>query len=159
MTRRGMTLAEIVVAAGVVALIAVPLLSMLAASDHEAMTSEDYMIAQAVASRHLAEVSAIPWRDLVGQLPIRRVLSGVPAGDEAIAARHPEYARLFSGASGLTGVLAAEQVEEGLVAIEVMLEWAVRPGAAGRRRYGLVRMRARADQSIRSSYPFGEAWR
>lgn len=155
MTRRGVTLAELVMAIGLVAMLAVPLLALLSASDHEAMTSEDYMLAEAVALRHLDELSATPWQELARTLPIERKLAGLPAGDEALAAKYPEYTRLF-GADGFTGKLTARWVDEGLAEITVTLGWTARP-AGSRRSYGLVRMRGRPDHAIRRSYPFGEA--
>ena len=135
MTRRAVTLAELVVAAGLVAMVAVPLIGMLTYSDHEAMTSEDYMVAEALALRHLDEVCATPWHELVTQLPIKRVTN-----------EHRKF----------EVTLEARRVDEGLVAVDVQLVWAAKPGAAARRRYGLVRMRARPDQSIRTAYPFGD---
>lgn len=134
MTRRGVTLAELVVATGLVAVLAVPLIAMLMASDHEAMTSEDYMAAEVLALRWLDEACATPWRELEAKLPLKRE----------------------SDLDKFALKLEARRVEPGLVAIEVQLEWAVKPGAAGRRRYGLVRMRARPDQSVRAPYPLGD---
>lgn len=135
MKRAGVTLAELVVATGLVALLAAPLIALLSASDHEAMTSEDYMAAEALALRHLDETCATPWRELLTRLPIARASRELDRFDVS---------------------LRAEAVEDGLVAVEVELTWAVRPGAPGKRRYGLVRLRARPDHAIRAPYPFGD---
>lgn len=128
--RRGVSLAEIVIAVGLVSIVGLALLALLAAGDHEAMTSEDYMQAEALAQRQMADVLATPWDELEAQLPLERKLE--------------------------RGALTAKKVEEGLIAIEVQLAWAARPGAAARRRYGLVRLRTRQDLSIRAAYPFGD---
>ena len=128
--RRGVSLAEIVIAVGLVAIVGIPLLGMLAATDHEAMTSEDYMQAEARAQREMAGVLATPWAELELQLPLERKLD--------------------------RGTLTAKKLGDGLISIEIQLAWPIRPGAAAMRRYGLVRLRARRDQSIRASYPFGD---
>lgn len=128
--RRGVSLAEVVIAVGLVAVVGIPILGMLAATDHEAMTSEDYMQAEALAQRRMADVLATPWAELEAQLPLERKLE--------------------------RGKLTAQKLEEGLIAVEIQLAWAVRPGAAAQRRYGLVRLRARPDLSIRAGYPFGD---
>jgi len=134
--RRGVSLAEIVLAVGLLAIVGVPLLGVLATTDHEAMTSQDYMQAEAVAQRELALVLAMRWDDLDRQLPLTRPVRG---GD-------PE----------LAGELTATRLEDGLISISVELAWAVHTGSAAQRRYGLVRFVARPDQSIRTAYPFGD---
>src|SRR5205823_5564456 len=102
----------------------------------EAMTSEDYMQAEALAQRELAHALATPWKDLEGHLPVERDVQG--------------------GTRDLHGHLTMAAEGEALVSISVELEWPVRPGSPAKRRYGLVRFRARPDQSIRTSYRFGE---
>lgn len=128
--RRGLSLVELVVAVALVAVVGTPLLGMLAATDHEAMTSEDYMQAEAQAQRELVDLLATPWRDLEARLPLEKKLA--------------------------RGTVTAKKLEEGLIAIEVQLAWPVRPGSPAQRRYGLVRLRARPDQSIRNAYAFGD---
>jgi hypothetical protein len=135
MRRRAVTLAELVVATGLVALLAAPLIVLLTTSDHEAMTSEDYMAAEALALRHLDETCATPWRDLLPRLPLTRTAKELGKFDVS---------------------LRAELIQDGLIAVEVELAWAVKPGAPGTRRYGLVRLRARPDHAIRVPYPFGD---
>lgn len=128
--RRGLSLAEIVLSVALVAVVGVPLLGMIAATDHEAMTSEDYMRAEAQAQRVLADLLATPWQTLETKLPL----------DQKIE----------------RGTVTAKKVEDGLISIEVQIAWPVHPSSPAMRRYGLVRLRARPDQSIRTAYAFGD---
>ena len=157
--RHAVSLAEIVITLALVAIVSVPLFGLLGATDHEAMTSEDYMQAEAIAQRHLADALAMPWAELEAALspaPESRwkldLTHGGP-GDAALAAHHEEYGRFLKQ---VEGQLTATKVEDGLIALEVQLAWPVRPGSPARRRFGLVRMRARPDLSIRAVYPFGD---
>lgn len=128
--RRGVALAELVMAVALVAIVGIPILGMLAATDHEAMTSEDYMQAEASAQREVADLLAMPWTELEAQLPFGKKLE--------------------------RGTVSATKLEEGLVSIEVQVQWPVHPSSPAMRRYGLVRLRARPDLSIRAAYPFGD---
>lgn len=151
--RRAVSLAEIVIAVGLVAVVSIPLFGLLAATDHEAMTSEDYMQAEALAQRRMADVLATPWPELEASLPLRQDLSGGLPADEPMAKAHEEFGRFLRQ---LQGELTVTRVEEGLISVRIELSWPVRPGSPARRRYGLLRLRARPDQSIRAAYAFGD---
>lgn len=128
--RGGLALAEIVMAVALAAIVGVPILGMLAATDHEAMTSTDYMQAEATAQREIANLLALPWKELERELPIQKKLE--------------------------RGTVTATRLEDGLISLEVQIQWPVHPNSPAMRRYGLVRLRARPDLSIRAQYPFGD---
>ena len=144
----GVTLVEVLTVSAIVLLVGVPIMTAISTSGHEAMASEDYMLAEALCQRYVHELLDLPWDELAKRLPIERKLQGVPAGDEAIARAHEEYARNLSGSESFRGTLTARRLEEGLVLIEASLEWPVRPGASSMRSLALTRMRSRPDQAI-----------
>lgn len=148
--RSGLSLAEVVVVGLAAVLLAVPIMGTLSISGHEAMTSQDYMLASAVARRYLNEAMAQPWTTLQGSVPVDRELRGIPPGDEALCRDFPEYARAVAGSEGYRGRLVVGEIEPGLLKIEVSLDWPVRPGSSSMRHYALVRFRAQWDLALRS---------
>lgn len=148
MSRSGLTLLEVLIMAVLTMLIGGPILASLSVSTGEAAASQDYALAEVLAERYLQEALGASWDTLEKRLPISRPLSGIPAGDEELAARFPEYARKLTGLSGMRGRLEAREVERGLVLFEVTLDWPVKPGSAARRTYSLIRMKARSDLSL-----------
>jgi hypothetical protein len=149
---RGMALLEVLVMGFIALLVAIPIYNAILVSEHEAMTSEDYRLAELVAERAVSEALGLDWTLLTGKLPVVKPLVGPPPGDAAIVARYPEYARIFAS-QGFKGQLEVKSLDPDLVAIEVHLEWPVKPGSKSMRSYSIVRLRARTDGAIRANWP------
>jgi len=149
---RAISLLEVLIVGVIATILAIPILTSISLSGHEAMTSEDYMLAEDLCERYVQEALGLPWDKLSRSLPIRQVLGGIPPGDERIARRFPEYQQNLGGGDSFRGVLTIQKVEEGLVMIEVHLEWPVRPGSKTMRSYSLIRMKSRWDLSL------GQTW-
>jgi hypothetical protein len=151
MMRRGLALLEVLVVGVIALLVAIPIYNAILTSQHEAMTSEDYRLAELVAERTVSEALGVDWVVLTRNLPLTRTLSGTPPGDEAIVARYPEYARIFAS-QGFTGQLEINALAPDLLSIEVHIEWPVKPGSKTKRSYSILRLRARSDGAVRSNW-------
>jgi hypothetical protein len=142
-----------VLTAGIIGtLMALPILTLLFTSTRESMVSEDYMFAEALAHRHLAEALAQPLDGLDERLPIETAFKGLPAEDAVLGKVFPEYARNLEGDLAFTGTLTVSRVEAGLYCYEVALEWPTGPGSSARRRYALIRFRSRYDIALTSNH-------
>ncbi len=151
--RRGVTLLEVLTAAIVGTLMSLPVITLLATSTHESMVSEDYMFAEALAQRYLAEALSIPWGDLQEQLPLDVPISGIPEEDKAIAMRFPAYAKNISGDFAFKGKLTANELKDDIVKFEVSLTWPVKPGSSTNRKYAVIRFRCRHDIAVSTNFP------
>jgi hypothetical protein len=154
--RKAVSLLEVLIVGVIATILAVPILSSISLSGHEAMTSEDYMLAEALCERYVQEALGLPWAKLAGSLPIRERLSGIPPGDEQIARRFPEYRQNVAEGDTFRGELSIQKVEEGLLMIEAHLEWPVRPGSKTMRSFSLIRMKSRWDLTLGRTWPLSK---
>jgi hypothetical protein len=151
----GVSSLEVLIAAALGAILAIALATLLFTGRHEAMVSEDYMFAEALAQRHLAEGLAVPFDDLAGRCErdtLKIPIEGVPPDDRALARSRPEYARNLEGPASFRGSLQIRLLQPGLLLYEVAIEWPVRLGASAMRRYALVRLRCRKDLSLTTRF-------
>ena len=154
--RAGVSMLEVLCAAVIAALMALPVISLLFTSTHESMVSEDYMFAESLAQRYLAETMSIPWMELRERLPMKVAIKGIPSEDRVIAKYHSEYARNLEGDLAFSGTLEVQEIEPGLLKFEISLTWPVRPGASANRRYALVRFRCRHDLAVATNFRLTE---
>lgn len=150
---QGVTLLEVLTAAIVGTLMSLPVITLLATSTHESMVSEDYMFAEALAQRYLAEALSIPWNSLEEQLPLEIPIVGAPEEDKGLTMLFPEYQKNIEGDFAFKGKLTANALREGLVKIEVSLAWPVKPGSSTMRKYALIRLKSRHDIAVSTNYP------
>ena len=150
---RGVSMLEVLTAGIIGTLMALPILTLLFTSTHESMVSEDYMFAEALAHRHLAQALAQPLDGIDERaLPLETTFKGLPAEDAVLGKVFPEYARNLEGDLAFTGTLTVSKVEVGLYCYEVALEWPTGPGSSARRRYALIRFRSRYDIALTSNF-------
>lgn len=122
MTRRGFTLAEIAVAVGVLALLGIPVMSLLTAGTREAIASQDNVEAEIHCSRLVEEKLAASWKELTEKLPL----------EETVTEREYTLKR------------TVRKLRRDLLAIEVVATWK----AQGRdRRYAVLRLLSRETLS------------
>ena len=134
-------------------LMALPVLTLLFTTSHEANVSEDYMFAESLAQRHLAEYLARPFDELDELCPLEVPITGVPEEDEVLGRYRSEYAKNLNGSTAFTGRLEIRRLQKGLLKYEISFTWPVRPGVATLRRYALIRLRSRHDIAISTNYP------
>lgn len=116
--KRGFTLAEVAVAVGVVALLGIPVMTLLTAGTREAIASQDNVEAELHCSRLVEEKLADGWRELTDKLPLEET------------AKAGEY----------TLKRTVRLVRQDLLAIDVHATWK----AQGRdRRYAILRLVSR----------------
>lgn len=151
-SKKALTLLEVLTAAVIATLMALPIISLLATGSHESMVSEDYMFAQALAQRYLAEAMATSLEVLEEKLPLEKELSGLPEDDEKIAALFEEYRKNLSGSQAFAGELKVSEIAPRLLKYEVSLSWPVKPGSSKLRKYVLLRLRCHRDISISSNF-------
>lgn len=150
--RRGIAALEVLIAAVLASILAFGVIALLYQGNHEAMVSEDYMMAEALAQRHLADAMSVPWDQMAEGLPRSFPIEGVPEADAAVAAAREEYARNLEGPVAFRGALEVRELAPGLLAFEVSLAWPVHPGSKTLRRYALVRLRSRKDLAVSSHH-------
>lgn len=158
--RTGVSSLEVLIAAVLATILGLGMYALVSQGTREAAASEDYMFAEALSQRALADAMSLPWKELEEQLGV------VPDSwieltreqtlreeDEALRQAFPSYARnLGPEDGGLDVSVRARQVEPGLVAFEVSLSWAAGPAGRGRRRYALMRLRSRKDRAVSSNH-------
>lgn len=155
--RGGLSLVEVLVAAAVAVALGLPLLALMGQSDHEAVVSEDYMFAEALAQRYLEEALAIPLEELDRKVPLEREIAGPNDEDRTRMKRHEPYLRNLSGPESFRGRLAVDRLEEGFFRYQVRLEWPVRPGSDARRHHVLLRLRCRSTLAATLRFAQGGA--
>lgn len=154
-TRRGITSLEVLLTAIMAAMVGMAVIVLLWTGNHEAMTGEDYMFAEALCQRVLAENMAVPFQSLEEEkLPLEIPVEGLPPEDATIAQFRPEYAMNLEGACSFKGQLVIDEVEpdSGLYRYRVVVTWPVRPGATTMRRYVLLRYRCRKDVALSTNF-------
>jgi hypothetical protein len=161
MTRRGgVSSLEVLIAAVLSTILGLGMFALVTQGTREAAASEDYMFAEAVAQRVLADAMSLPWDELEEQLG---VVDGVwtevareqtlREEDLALRSAFQEYGRnLGTEEQGLEVSCQAQQVAPGLVAFEVSLSWPAGPAGRGRRRYAVMRLRTRKDRAVSSNF-------
>lgn len=152
--RAAFTLMEVLVTGAIAATLAFPIVGSLFMAGHEAASSEDAMIAEAMAERYLQEALAEPFEALDGKLPLKVSLSGLPGADRGLADGHPELVQNVSGPEAPSGDLHILAMTPDLLRYRITLSWPVRSGSSARRTYTLLRYRARMDASFRTSWAF-----
>ena len=149
----GISALEVLIATVVAALLGFSAVILLTQGNHEAMVSEDYMFAEALAQRHLAEAMSRTFNSLEDAgLPLTIPLTGIPKEDRTIAKVHTEYGRNLDGPAVFSGELEIREVRPGLIVYEVSLSWPVSPRSRTLRRYNLIRLRTRKDLAVSTNF-------
>jgi hypothetical protein len=154
--RPGITSLEVLFAAVLGSILAFSAIALMVRGNHEAVVSEDYMFAEALAQRYLADALSQPWKELEEELaqeaPLIIPLQGVPPEDQALADLHQEYRHNLEGPGAFRGELQIQLLEPGLLVFEIHLHWPVRVGGGLERNYNLVRLRSRKDLALSSRF-------
>ena len=158
--RAGISTLEVLIAAVLATTLGLGMFALVSQGTREAAASEDYMFAEAVAQRVLADAISIPWSTLEEQLELASGTwlevareATMREEDAGLLAAYPEYARnLGTDDHGLVVTCRARELEPGLVAFEVSLSWPAGPAGRGVRRYALMRLRARKDRAVSSNH-------
>lgn len=154
--RDGVTILEVVVAGALATVLGAAAAALIFRGEREVAISQDYMVAEALAQRHLADAMSRPWEELERSLPFETPLRGLPPSDAALGVWYPEYARRLGGPRAIEGSLRAWALEPGLVCFELELHWPIGPQAAGERSYALLRLRSRKDRALSSRFPLAD---
>lgn len=152
---RGIMSLEVLITTIMASIVGLAVIVLLFTGNHEAMTGEDYMFAESLCQRVLAENMALPFASLEdAELPLEIPIEGLPAEDRAIAQFRPEYAMNLEGPAAFKGRLRIEELGKGsgLYRYEALVQWPVRPGSKTMRRYVLLRLRCRKDIALSSNF-------
>lgn len=155
--RQGIGLVEVLVAVAIVALVGVPILATVGTTVQETAVSEDYMFAEALAQKVLAEAMSRPFEELGKDLPHWEVIGGIPERDAGRTARMPAYRANLEGPESFKGQLVIDELARELYRYTVTIEWPVVPGSGQMRRYVLLRLRCPHDLSARVRFPDTES--
>ncbi|MBI3893426.1 MAG: hypothetical protein HY303_18055 [Candidatus Wallbacteria bacterium] len=155
MKRAGATLIEVLVAALVLAVAAVPLLTTIQTGSREASESEAVMFAESLATRAMERALARGFRDLTKNAPSVEKSEGLPEHAEGTAGLAAYEARLRGPLSFRTEVRVSRP-GNGLVAVESVVTWGKVRGA-GDHRLAVARFLAQDDLSLELRYSTGES--
>src|SRR5690606_27357066 len=107
--RRGFALTEVLIVSVVLAVVGLPVLSLLFTGSREGALSEDFMFAETIASRFIEEWASEPFAKLDELVPRK-----VKANEESV----PHRARLDTP-PGFAAEMTLARVKDGLLALEV----------------------------------------
>jgi hypothetical protein len=138
--RRAMALTEVLVVSLVLAVVGIPVLSLLFTGSREGALSEDFMFAESIASRFVEEWAARPFAQLDGL--VARAAGG------AAGAPHTEK---LACPQGFAGELTVDRVREGLLELEVTVSWQV-PRERQPRRFALMLFKTKPDLALEGEW-------
>jgi hypothetical protein len=138
-------LVEALLVAAILALVGLPIMGLISTGSREGALSEDYLFAEALASRLLEEWIAIPYDKLDEMVPQKVVTTG--SGAEVQGVPGQPFKQNLKAPEGFSAALEVVRVKEGLLALEVTVSWQV-PRERGQRKYPLFRLRAKPDLAI-----------
>ena len=153
MTRRGITLVEVLAMAVLGLVLGVPIFAALRVNTVSTAATRETAFAAALAERAIAETLARPWPELAAALPLHAPVGGLAKADEEFARRWPEYAGSATGDRAPSGSLEVEAAGPALMAITVQLSWPVAPGASARHELSVVRLRSRPEHALITTAP------
>lgn len=159
--RRGFSSLEVLVAGAMATVLGLGMLSMLFLSSRETAVSADYMFAEALSQRVLADALSLPWEDLekiVGEKSEWQELGleiDFRKEDQRLVKFYPSYGMSVGGSleSRLEASVRVKQVAPGLIAFEVEISWPMGPDTKHRRTHVQMRLRSRKDLAIQSNFP------
>ena len=140
-TRRGLALTEVLVVALVLAVVGIPVLSLLFTGSREGALSEDFMFAEVIASQFAEEWGRYPFAKLDGLVPAKVKPEDSPK----------PHSEKLSAPEGFAAELTINRVKEGLLALEVTVSWQV-PRERAPRRFALMLLRAKPDIALEAAW-------
>lgn len=139
--RHGLALTEVLIVSLVLAVVGIPVLSLLFTGSREGALSEDFMFAEVIASRFVEE-----W----GRFPFAKLDDLVPHKVKAEDPSRPHSEKL-TAPEGFTAELTVNRVRDGLLALEVTVSWQV-PRERVPRRFALMLFRAKPDIALEAAW-------
>ena len=125
----------------VLAVVGIPVLSLLFTGSREGALSEDFMFAETIASRFIEEWASEPYAHLDDLVPRK-----VKANEESV----PHKAKLTCP-PGFDAELTINRVKDGLLALEVTVSWQV-PRERVPRRFALFLFKAKPDLALEAAW-------
>lgn len=139
--KRGFALTEVLIVSLVLAVVGIPVMSLLFTGSREGALSEDFMFAETIASRFIEEWASEPFGKLDDLVPRK-----VKANEESV----PHKAKL-SCPPGFSAELTVQRVKDGLLALEVTVSWQV-PRERAPRRFALFLLKAKPDLALEAAW-------
>lgn len=139
--RRGMALTEVLIVSLVLAVVGIPVLSLLFTGSREGALSEDFMFAETIASRFIEEWAQYPFPKLDDMVP-RKVKATESSGPHKEKLRCPP---------GFEAELTVNRVQDGLLALEVTVSWQV-PRERVPRRFALFMLKVKPDIALEAAW-------
>jgi prepilin-type N-terminal cleavage/methylation domain-containing protein len=143
--KRGFALTEVLVVATILAVIGIPVMALIFTGSREGALSEDFMFAEALASRFIEEWGALPFAKLDDLVPRKVTVTG---GDETLG----PHKRKLESPQGFATELSIARVKEGLLSLEVTVSWQV-PRERASRRFALFLFKAKPDIALEGAWP------
>ena len=119
--RRGLSLVEVLIVVAIMSTVALPVLSLISTGSREGALSEDFMFAEVLASRFLEEWGSQSFESLDALVP--RTITAKGAAPDALPAR--PHTETLSCPPGFAAELTLKRVREGLLSLEVTVQWQV----------------------------------
>lgn len=141
MRRRGMALTEVLIVSLVLAVVGIPVLSLLFTGSREGALSEDFMFAETIASRFIEEWAQYPFAQLDDMVP-RKVAATEQSGPHKEKLKCPP---------GFSAELTVNRVKDGLLALEVTVSWQV-PRERTPRRFALFLLKTKPDIALEAAW-------
>lgn len=145
MSQRAFALTEVLVVAAILAAVAIPVMGLIFTGSREGALSEDFMFAEALASRFMEEWGALPFAKLDDLVPRKVTVQG----GEVTPGPHK---RMLASPQGFETQLQVARVREGLLSLEVTVSWQV-PRERANRRFALLLLKAKPDLALEGAWP------
>lgn len=136
-----MALTEVLIVSLVLAVVGIPVLSLLFTGSREGALSEDFMFAETIASRFIEEWAQYPFAQLDDMVP-RKVKATEESGPHKKKLECPP---------GFSAELTVNRVADGMLAMEVTVSWQV-PRERNPRRFALFLLKCKPDIALEAAW-------
>lgn len=131
--------------AAILAVVGIPVMALIFTGSREGALSEDFMFAEALASRFIEEWGALPFAKLDDLVP-RKVSVGSGGAEPG------PHQRKLQSPPGFETNLSVARVRDGLIALEVTVSWQV-PRERASRRFALYLLKPKPDLALEGAWP------